>query len=880
MDKALRVALAAGVTALAFAASSSGALAAAPANDNFASATSISGESYSAVVDTTEATTEVNEQPNTVGSSDDKSVWYSWTAPSNGRLAVFTCSGVGGRLNSTLGIWTGAAVGALTRVGGVNGSNCPFGWAGSVLGASVRGGTVYHFKVGNPVLGSGGVTTMNLNFSAAPANDDFAAAEVLSGDNWDISEATTSATLESSEPDTGYTDSDRVSVWYRWTAPYTGDVQLDTAGSAFVEDSVLAVYTGSESASSPSALSPVASSGDSMPVIEASVTAGSTYWIYVASKNASNGYNFSLRLRGRPEATSAPAISGTPVVDSELSSDTGSWVGYGEASFAAQWLRCDSDGGSCSKIEGADQSTYTVTLADVGHTLRVSVTASNDSGTSATAQSDASDVVPSPPPANDDFASATDLGSVYNGATEQGSTAGATLESGEVSGASSVWFKWTAPEAGNYRLSLCDATGMLSSVMIYGLPTGQEAAIDNLTQLWGLTGIGCAGSMARPTISGAEAGRTYWLRIADSVSTGMSYHLTLTSFPHFTSPPAISGGPLTGEQLSSTDGSYEGETATGGARTWTRCDASGDNCSDIADSNSNTYTPQAADVGHRLRLRYSLTNALGSGTSTSGPSALIVSDRDSDAVADSSDTCPDDAGAKLNGCPTSVVQVTTQPSYSGTPKVGEPLTVSPGAAVKVPASDSSVAAPSVASYAWQRCDDPDHCSAMGSVTGSSYTPVEGDVDKLFMVTVRWSNTEGSDTATAMSAATAAVSSGGGPAAPVDPVVLPVVGATLGTLKAGSGKLSLKKLALGCGSSATGSCSGSAALSGKAGSVKLSLRANLVVAPGGSAVVSFKLSKKQLKAIKKAKKVKARVKLSFGAPGFPAHSLTAGFTLKP
>ena len=51
-------------------------------------------------------------------------------------------------------------------------------------------------------------------------------------------------------------------------------------------------------------------------------------------------------------------------------------------SFAYQWQRCDTGGGTCTAIGTATGSAYTLQSADVGDTIRVVVTASNAAGSS------------------------------------------------------------------------------------------------------------------------------------------------------------------------------------------------------------------------------------------------------------------------------------------------------------------------------------------------------------------------------------------------------------------------------------------------------------------------------------------------------------------
>lgn len=92
-----------------------------------------------------------------------------------------------------------------------------------------------------------------------------------------------------------------------------------------------------------------------------------------------------------PQTTFPPAIQGTPIVGKILRAGNGQWRNN-PSKFDYQWMRCDSKGNNCSRIAGETDRTYQVTNADLGRTLLVLVTASNQDGDQ-TANSHPTDVV-------------------------------------------------------------------------------------------------------------------------------------------------------------------------------------------------------------------------------------------------------------------------------------------------------------------------------------------------------------------------------------------------------------------------------------------------------------------------------------------------------
>ncbi|MES1247841.1 MAG: hypothetical protein ABUS54_09245 [Actinomycetota bacterium] len=83
-----------------------------------------------------------------------------------------------------------------------------------------------------------------------------------------------------------------------------------------------------------------------------------------------------------PHNTAAPSISGNAQEGQTLSAGSGGWSGVQPISYTYQWSRCDGAGASCGGITGATGQTYNTTSADVAHTLRVTVKASNSKGSS------------------------------------------------------------------------------------------------------------------------------------------------------------------------------------------------------------------------------------------------------------------------------------------------------------------------------------------------------------------------------------------------------------------------------------------------------------------------------------------------------------------
>jgi subtilisin len=172
---------------------------------------------------------------------------------------------------------------------------------------------------------AGGVTKPRIRIadaagiSARPPNDDFVNSQALSGFSASANGTNVGATLQSGDPASVATRNTSHTVWYSWTAPFSGPVEMNTCTSAY--DTIMGVYTGSALGSLPE----VASSDDSdcsssggNPVgskVTFNATNGTTYRILVDGFNAQQGA-FTLRVIDKkpPKVTSvAPANSATGI---------------------------------------------------------------------------------------------------------------------------------------------------------------------------------------------------------------------------------------------------------------------------------------------------------------------------------------------------------------------------------------------------------------------------------------------------------------------------------------------------------------------------------------------------------------------------------------
>jgi hypothetical protein len=115
-----------------------------PPNDDFADAEVLTGLPASTTGWTIGATEETGEPDAVDGYAGVTSVWYSWTAPTSGPVTIDLCDS---DFDTTLGVYTGTVVNALTKIASDN-DGCGE-YAGSILGFQAVSGTTYRIVVDN-----------------------------------------------------------------------------------------------------------------------------------------------------------------------------------------------------------------------------------------------------------------------------------------------------------------------------------------------------------------------------------------------------------------------------------------------------------------------------------------------------------------------------------------------------------------------------------------------------------------------------------------------------------------------------------------------------------------------------------------------------------
>jgi hypothetical protein len=385
-----------------------------------------------------------------------------------------------------------------------------------------------------------------------------------------------------------------------------------------------------------------------------------------------------------PQNQTPPAVTGTAVEGDVLDADPGRWGSGSPVTFAYRWQQCQADGTGCVDVAGATDTVYPPRTGDVGHTLRVTVTATNRDGSAALASAVTTTVAAAPTQAPHNSTLPSVTGPLVVGRT-------LTAAPGSWTGATPIAF--------SYRWRRCSSSG------------------------GGCTERSKQGRTYR--LSGTDANHTLRVLVTARNAQGKSASLSVASgqvtrpsvVPQNSSPPRIAGTAEEGRTLVADRGSWTNAPQSY-AYSWLRCDGQGGHCSVIAGAHSAVYSLGPVDVGRTIRVEIDAKNASGTGRALSAPTRTVVA-------------------VKPPAVKTSPKNI-NPPTISGTPQEGRTLVGDRGTWTNSPTKYE---------YTWRRCDRNGHsCDGIGSAHGTTYTLGSNDVGHTIRFRVKATNAGGSNRA--------------------------------------------------------------------------------------------------------------------------------------
>ncbi len=401
-----------------------------------------------------------------------------------------------------------------------------------------------------------------------------------------------------------------------------------------------------------------------------------------------------------PVATATPTISGADTEGDTLTATEGTWEN-GPTGYEYQWQDCNAAGGNCLDIAGAATDAHKLTAADVGHRLRVVVTATNEGGATTatsnpTAKVQKAEVEPPPPPPP-----VAKTPPTISGTDTQGDTLTATNGTWE-----------NNPTGYEYQWQDCNTSGSGCANI-----TAATAATHKLTPA-------DVGHTLRAIVTATNEGGS---TPATSAATA-TIAKALPPKPKDKTAPTISGTTTEGDTLTATNGTWE-NNPTGYKYQWQDCNAAGANCLDIAGANANSHKLTATDVGDTLRIVVTATNEGGATTATSNPTAKVQK-----------------AEAEPPPPPPAPV-AKTLPTISGTTIEGDTLTATNGTWENNPTGYE---------YQWQDCNTSGSgCTNITAATAATHKLTPADVGHTLRAIVTATNEGGSTPATSAATATIA-----------------------------------------------------------------------------------------------------------------------------
>jgi hypothetical protein len=284
------------------------AIAAPPSNDNFSGRLTLTAGG-TAAANTTEATIEPGEPAESSNFNPSHSIWYTWTGTSD---SIVSIDNIGTQTYKPyIAVYMGSSLNNLVSVTYTE----AFGTESLSFSFPAKAGTAFQIVIGNHSTGGNvqlTLTTQPFNHagilfgpgeptSHMPSNDNFTQRSALTGSELTAISYIRDATIEGGEPQRPVANVSHT-VWFKWTAPTTSVVTIDTTGTT-VSPHYFAVYVGDaiqDLATVAGNLSSDDPTTDTFPVV-----GGTTYTISAGSRFSSRDGVIVLTL------TSAPAFSGS-----------------------------------------------------------------------------------------------------------------------------------------------------------------------------------------------------------------------------------------------------------------------------------------------------------------------------------------------------------------------------------------------------------------------------------------------------------------------------------------------------------------------------------------------------------------------------------------
>ena len=295
-----------------------------------------------------------------------------------------------------------------------------------------------------------------------------------------------------------------------------------------------------------------------------------------------------------PTVTEPPTVTASGFKPGkDLTGKGGTWKGAEPITFEYQWLRCELDGETCEPVPDATALKYPLTSSDIGHLLRLRVTATNATGPAVARSAPVGPITALAP------ATAGKPKVLVEGKPKIGSVL--RVDTGAWTG--------TEPLVFAYRWQACVSTADCRDI------DGATAAERILT-------AADVGLKMRVVVTVTGPGGT---TSAESASTDTVAGLAPVPGATAQSAPSVAGTPADGRTLTAQPGTWDGTGPFEYSYAWQRCE--GITCKPIANATAATYKLGAEDVGKRIAVKVTSKNAYGKTDAVSAQTEAVSARR-------------------------------------------------------------------------------------------------------------------------------------------------------------------------------------------------------------------------------------------------------------